>query len=265
MQWFTVAAQIVNFLILVALLKHFLYKPILHAMDRREETIRSRLRTARENRDKAKDRIDEYEKKTVELEQRKKELLDEARSAADEERQKLERQARAEVDKRKQRWIDRVNQEREAFLRHVEERFSEELLHALKDALASLSDADINARIAQAFRSKLNALDDEDVAELREALTGNAKPELRSAFELPDTVRKELAEAVRRVLETEAAVDFETDPDIMAGIELRVGGRKVAWSLREHMARVRERMQAVLAENASKENTADDDSDGHRE
>ena len=31
--WFTVFAQAVNFLILVWLLKRFLYKPILHAID----------------------------------------------------------------------------------------------------------------------------------------------------------------------------------------------------------------------------------------
>jgi F-type H+-transporting ATPase subunit b len=37
--WFTVAAQIVNFLILVWLLKHFLYKPILDAIDAREKRI----------------------------------------------------------------------------------------------------------------------------------------------------------------------------------------------------------------------------------
>jgi hypothetical protein len=37
--WFTVGAQIVNFLILVWLLKHFLYKPILNAIDAREKRI----------------------------------------------------------------------------------------------------------------------------------------------------------------------------------------------------------------------------------
>ena len=44
--WFTVAAQAVNFLILVWLLKRFLYKPILGAMDAREQRIASRLRQA---------------------------------------------------------------------------------------------------------------------------------------------------------------------------------------------------------------------------
>jgi F-type H+-transporting ATPase subunit b len=45
--WFTVVAQIINFLILVALLKHFLYGRIIKAMDQREERINSRLEEAK--------------------------------------------------------------------------------------------------------------------------------------------------------------------------------------------------------------------------
>ena len=41
--WFTVAAQIVNFLILVWLLKKFLYKPVLTAMDKRQKKVRAEL------------------------------------------------------------------------------------------------------------------------------------------------------------------------------------------------------------------------------
>ena len=41
--WFTVSAQVVNFLILVWLLKRFLYRPILNAIDAREKRIAKEL------------------------------------------------------------------------------------------------------------------------------------------------------------------------------------------------------------------------------
>ena len=44
--WFTVVAQAINFLILVWLLKRFLYKPILHAIDEREKGIATQLAEA---------------------------------------------------------------------------------------------------------------------------------------------------------------------------------------------------------------------------
>ena len=44
--WFTVGAQALNFLILVWLMKRFLYKPILRAIDEREKRIASELADA---------------------------------------------------------------------------------------------------------------------------------------------------------------------------------------------------------------------------
>ena len=41
--WLTVAAQIVNFLVLVWLLQRFLYRPIVSAMAERENRIETRL------------------------------------------------------------------------------------------------------------------------------------------------------------------------------------------------------------------------------
>ncbi len=48
--WFVVAAQIINFLILVALLKRFLYGPIVAAMTAREDKIAGRLKEAQQKR-----------------------------------------------------------------------------------------------------------------------------------------------------------------------------------------------------------------------
>ncbi len=44
--WFTVGAQLLNFLILVWLMKRFLYKPVLDAIDAREKLIATELADA---------------------------------------------------------------------------------------------------------------------------------------------------------------------------------------------------------------------------
>ncbi|MFQ3186924.1 MAG: F-type H+-transporting ATPase subunit b, partial [Marinomonas primoryensis] len=48
--WFTVIAQLINFLVLVWLLKRFLYRPILNAIDAREKRIADELADADEKR-----------------------------------------------------------------------------------------------------------------------------------------------------------------------------------------------------------------------
>ncbi len=51
--WITVVAQLLNFLVLVWLLKRFLYRPILDGIDAREVEISTRMAEATEARKKA--------------------------------------------------------------------------------------------------------------------------------------------------------------------------------------------------------------------
>jgi hypothetical protein len=54
--WFTVGAQALNFLILVWLMKRFLYKPILNAVAEREKRIAAELADAAQKKDDAENR-----------------------------------------------------------------------------------------------------------------------------------------------------------------------------------------------------------------
>ncbi len=76
--WFTVVAQIVNFLVLVWLLKRFLYKPILNAIDAREKRIASQVLKAQETEEVAKKERDAYQQKNEDLEKQKEVLLSKA-------------------------------------------------------------------------------------------------------------------------------------------------------------------------------------------
>ena len=73
--WFTVIAQIINFLILVWLLKKFLYKPVLDAIDAREKKIVSRLEDAKTKKEEAKKEQDEFNEKNKQFDEQKKELI----------------------------------------------------------------------------------------------------------------------------------------------------------------------------------------------
>jgi len=63
LDWFTIGAQALNFLILVWLLKHFLYQPILHAIDAREKLIAKELADADAKKSEAQKERDAFQKK----------------------------------------------------------------------------------------------------------------------------------------------------------------------------------------------------------
>ena len=80
--WFTVGAQALNFLILVWLLKRFLYKPILNAIDAREKRIAAELADADAKKAEAQKERDEFQHKNEEFDQQRAALLSKATDEA---------------------------------------------------------------------------------------------------------------------------------------------------------------------------------------
>src|ERR1039458_5722970 len=96
--WFTVGAQAINFIILVWLLKRFLYKPILDAVDAREKRVATELADADAKKAEAKKERDEFQHKNAEFDQQRAALLSKATQDAKAERQRLLGEARQAAD-----------------------------------------------------------------------------------------------------------------------------------------------------------------------
>ena len=96
--WFTIVAQALNFLILVWLMKRFLYKPILHAIDEREKRIATELANADAKKAEAQKEHEEFQHKNEEFDKQRAELLSKAKDEAQAERQRLLDEARKAAD-----------------------------------------------------------------------------------------------------------------------------------------------------------------------
>src|SRR5579871_6662523 len=92
--WFTVGAQTLNFIILVWLLKRLLYRPILNAIDAREKRIVAQLAQADAKKAEASAQRDEFQRKNEAFDQQRAALLAHARQEAQLERQRLLDEAR---------------------------------------------------------------------------------------------------------------------------------------------------------------------------
>ena len=87
--WFTVIAQVINFLVLVWLLKKFLYKPILNAIDEREKKIAAQIKDADDKKAAAIKEQDDFKKKNEDFDQQKKGLMDKVVAESNTEKDKL--------------------------------------------------------------------------------------------------------------------------------------------------------------------------------
>lgn len=143
---FTMIAQLINFVVLVVALRHFLYKPVIDAMDERENKIAQRLTDADEREHEAEAAAESYRRRQVEIDDRRDELLENAGHDAAERRTELIEQAREDVEDRRNRWLQGLRREREDLDRELQRRVGAEVLVVGRRALVALADADIERR-----------------------------------------------------------------------------------------------------------------------
>jgi F-type H+-transporting ATPase subunit b len=234
--WFTVVAQIINFLILVFLLKRFLYKPIIRVMSEREQKITSRLEQAQQKKQEAEQEAKSYRQKISEFDNSRRQMLEKAQEEVEAWREEKFNEARIEAEAVQERWQQAIQQDYEALLNHIRQQTTEQVLAIARRALVDLANTDLEKQIAATFIEHLKLLDGDALVALKEAVK-NTKQGIvvTSAFNLPPDLKQNIKSSIDQWIDTGIKIVFERSPDVIGGIELRVSGHKVAWSLNNYL------------------------------
>jgi len=252
MDWLTVGAQVVNFLVLVWLLRRFLYGPITRAMQRREDRIATRLHEADEKRAEAEAEAERLRARQADLDDRREALLEEARREAAALRERLEGELRAEIEDKRRAWRRQVDEERESFLEDLGRRAAHHVHALARSALFELGDAELEQQVAARFVDRLGALDRDEAGRIAAAARSDHEGvRITSAFDMPGPVKGRLTRAVHETIADDLEVSYDRADDILLGIRLRAGSRSLEWSLSRHLARLEEAVDAKLAEGAT--------------
>jgi len=234
--WFTVIAQVINFLILVWLLRRFLYKPVLSAIDERENKIASQLKDAAAKESEAKKEQAEFTKKNEKFDQQKKELMDKAVAETKEEREKLLEEARNEAAVLRSKLENALKTMKESLNRDIAQKTQQEVFSIARKTLADLASVSLEEQSAIIFVKRLNTLTNEEQQQFIKAFKSDSNPVLvRSAFELPAKQQTEIKNSVNEILGTKTQFQFKTTPELISGIELTSNGYKLSWSISEYI------------------------------
>ena len=247
--WFTVVAQALNFLILVWLMKRFLYKPIRNAIDEREKRIATELANADKKKADAQKESDEFKHKNEEIEQQRAALLRKATDEANAERQRLLDKTRQAADALSVKRQETLRNEAHQLNQAISRRTQQEVFAIARKALKDLATTSLEERLGEVFTRRLRELDGQSKAGLAEALETASGPALvRSAFDLPAKQRAAIQNALNETFSAEIHVRFETAPDLISGIELTTNGQKVAWSIADYLASLEKGVDELLKE-----------------
>jgi F-type H+-transporting ATPase subunit b len=247
--WFTVFAQALNFLILVWLMKRFLYKPILNAIDAREKRIAAELAGADAKKAEAQKEHEEFQQKNEQFDQQRASLLSKAANEAKAEGGRLLDDARKAADALSAKRQEALRNDAQNLNQAISRLAQREVFAITRKALTDLATAGLEERLAEVFTRRLRAMDGNAKETLAAALKSATGPALvRSAFDLPAEQRAAIQNALNQTFSADIRLRFETAPDLISGIELVTNGQKLAWSIADYLASLRKAVGELLKE-----------------
>ena len=252
--WFTVAAQIVNFLILIALLKYFLYDRIVRAMDEREKKVSSRLEDAGKKKQEAEEKAKSNLEKEQEIEEQREEMLLQAKQDAEERRKELTQQARKEVEVLRSRWVESVQKERESFVSELRKMAADQVYSVVRKVLKDMADSSLEQSVIEVFLKKIRNMEKQEQKETaRVVKKGDGRMLIRSAFEISISSQRKITQILHEHIDDSMEINYETAPSMILGIELKTRGYKIAWNIQEYIGILEEKATEAMERQARDE------------
>ncbi len=249
LDWWTLALQILNFLVLVWLLQRFLYRPARRVIEERRARQEAALAEARRLQEEAAAKEAELEEKAKALEA---------------ERMKLREELRSELEAERARLLEAAREEAQALVERTRKALEEErrrTLEELRGELAGLATV-LARRILEELRGPL--LDEVFFARLerhlaalpeaeRRELLGDAGAqggELRlvTANALEERRRRDWRNRLERIFGTALELRFAEDPALLAGVELQLPYARLRFTLAGQLERARQEMATADVE-----------------
>lgn len=263
--WFTVAAQAINFLVLVALLKWLLYDRIIKAMDQRQADIADRFALAEEEKQTAIQEREGLSKDRQELEKSRERRISEAREQAQEEKNRMLEKARNEVEKNANSWRQALEREKSELARRLAFVAAGQVMEVGRRALSNLTGKGHLGDSVDVFLERLASMDKENKKKVSDTIGANTVT-ITSSQELSSADRSRLTRTVHNFLAQENDVKYAIDPELVLGLELSSQGMRLAWNARDYLESIERAILDVLdRQDAKQEESHEIEHSDHKE
>lgn len=232
LDWTTFILEIVNFLVLLWILKRFFFRPVREAIARRQASVAATLEQAQGHAAEADRLKQQYEARMQdwdkEREAARAQLGDEL---AQERQRRLAELQQALADERAR---DRVLQERrrQEQSRALADQAADQAASFASRVLERLTGPALDARIADVVAEDLAALPQDRRTALAAAVQGGATAEICSAHSLPAATVKMLCDALQKQVGSVPRIVERVDPALRGGIRITLG----PWALEATLA-----------------------------
>jgi F-type H+-transporting ATPase subunit b len=237
LNWTTFILEIINFLVLVWILKRFLYKPVLGIIARRREGIEKAMADAESLNDQAHDLQSQYENRLAEWEGEKQQAREELTREIDGERQRRMQELETKLQQEREKAAEAEARRREEAQRKAEEMALNQAAGFAARLLKELSGPELEARLLTLLLEQLPQMDKAQAARLRQSQgqSGGGEVEVCSAHPLGDEQRQSLEQALGKLLGATPSVGYKQEESLLAGVRITIGSWVLGANLEDEL------------------------------
>lgn len=240
----TFGFQLINFFVLLLILRRLLYRPVREIMEKRRAAVRKTIDEAARTKAEAEALKEEYEKKTSEMDSLRADILEKAEDEAEEKRNEILKKAQQEAELAFQKERSKIELERKKTESGLKDMVVKNSLSYATAILSDLSDENLHGKILERLMEILP-----DIAgEIKEAAAASPEGfsvEITSAYPLTESVAGRVRNEFESASSKKITLAEKVDSGLISGAVIRVFDRVYDASLKGQLKAFEQRLKKV--------------------
>jgi F-type H+-transporting ATPase subunit b len=220
----TFLLELLNFLVLVYVLRRLLYRPLHEAIDRRREANARAQAEAERAREEAAALQRQLNDRMADLERHREELIRKAREQAEAERKATLAQVEGVGRQRREDAERQLERERAEALQGLRAELVQSAVALAERFLREASNSTLQEQLAWRLVEELRHVPEDQVRRLREELEEDETAVVETAADLDGEILQNLNGALNALAGRSVLVSLQTLPGLLGGLRLRLGG-----------------------------------------
>jgi len=223
--------EIINFFVLLWILKKLLYNPIISVLKKRKDYIDEGIRKAEEAESRYQRLQKEYEELLKEIEETKKSKLAEITQEIEKEREKMYENMRKELDAEREKFLESLETHKKEVLTEIKEETIKTSLELVSKILYSFTDKHLHKKLLDLAVEGIKNINPEERDNLAQELKEHSVVYVETAYPLEDEDISNIKNAIKETLGVEVEINQTEKKDLVTGVKLHIASKLIDVSL----------------------------------
>jgi F-type H+-transporting ATPase subunit b len=257
LDWATIAFQVVNFLVLAAVLYRFVFRPVMGRVQERRAERQRLMEDIREDRAESERMRQELSERLADAEQEADQIITEAQKRAEAERQQMLEEIEQEIEHR----LTDAHQDVQQMRQQAVDEFHDELIDAILDVSAQVigqaAPTEVHDRLLEQLTDRIWEMGRQEMERVRafRRSLGERTPTayVTTAKPLSSQQQGELTRTLSALADRNVDIQLETKPSLAAGMRVRLADIVVDNSIAGRLGELQDEASQALREHLSDE------------